>query len=275
MSLKTLIKFAEKSFTLPDTCVRLRHCLDDPKTDLDDAAAIIAVDPSMSAKVLKLANSALFRFPSQIETIPKAISVLGGEAAYNISIVETANNAFSKIQANNIDFAAFWNKAIMSGVLAKSLAQQVQMRGSERYFALGILQTLSELLVAAKLPEKYAEYLADESAELALIKQQALFRFSFAHCSGHVCKAWGLPQSIYQPLIRQSSPPQDRLSQEDSVMYITMAMLSAYQHDLSFKELPRFNTQALSCLDLSDDDYDMVLNFAKIETFKIAQLTKS
>ena len=88
------IEYATQSFTLPDICLRLRNVLDDPRSDMDDIAALISIDPSLTAKLLRLANSALFRFPSQIESITKAVSVIGGEALYNLVLAETANIAF-------------------------------------------------------------------------------------------------------------------------------------------------------------------------------------
>jgi HD-like signal output (HDOD) protein len=272
MSIKTLTKFATKSFTLPDTCVRLREKIDDPRASADDIGAIISVDPSLSAKVLKLANSALFRFPSQIETVPKALGVIGGEAAYNISIAETANIAFQKFKDAPIDFNAFWHQAVMFGLVAKSMAQQAQLRGSERFFALGILQALSELLVAIKFENKYERYLADQRIILPLIKQHEYFNFTFAQCSGHICEAWGLPESLTNPLQRQCFPPTERLNQVDSVMYASMALLYADSVEIKLNDLPRINEQALETLELSDEDYDMVLNFAKLETTKIASL---
>lgn len=222
--------------------------------------------------MLKLANSALFRFPSQVETVAKALSVIGGEAAYNVSIAETANIAFHKFKDAPIDFDAFWRQAVMFGLVAKSMAQQAQLRGSERFFALGILQALSELLVGIKYEAKYEKYLADESITIPLIKQQKYFNFTFAQCSGFICEAWGLPASLTLPLQRQCFPPTERLNQVDGILYSTMALIYADSVKLNLSELPKINQQALCVLDLSQEDYDMVLNFAKLESVKIANL---
>jgi HD-like signal output (HDOD) protein len=168
MSLAPLIKYANKSFTLPDTCVRLRQLLDDPRSGAREMAQVMSFDPSLSAKVLRLANSALFRFPSQITSVPKALSIIGGEAAYNISMAETANLAFKSFSSSLLDFDKFWEKSVLTGIIARSIAQQIQERGSERYFVMGILIHLSELVCATKLDEKYEQYLAKDSESLPL-----------------------------------------------------------------------------------------------------------
>ena len=56
------VEYATQSFTLPNICLRLRDVLDDNRSDMDDIARLIGIDPSLTAKILKMANSALFRF---------------------------------------------------------------------------------------------------------------------------------------------------------------------------------------------------------------------
>ncbi|MBF7072071.1 HDOD domain-containing protein [Glaciecola sp. MH2013] len=275
MSIKPLVKFASKSFTLPDTCVNLRAALDDPKKDLTDIAQLIAVDPSLSAKILKLANSALFRFPSQIETVSKALNVIGGEAAYNISIAETANIAFKTFNTSVMNFSEYWNNAVMCGVIAKSIAQQKQSRGSERFFVLGILQGLSELIVASKHADKYKSFQNDLEAKAPLVKQKDYFGFTFPQCSGQIIQEWKLPQSLVLPLQKLAHPPSEKLQLEESILYVAIAMAICEQKDYELDDLPGFNKQALDTVSLSDDDYDMILNYSRLETSKIANLINS
>lgn len=77
MEKQKLLNFATRSFSLPDICLRIREVLDDNRSDAQDIGRLIALDPSLTAKILKLANSALFRFPSQVDSIGKAVSVIG------------------------------------------------------------------------------------------------------------------------------------------------------------------------------------------------------
>ena len=275
MPIKPLVKFASKSFTLPDTCVNLRVALDDTKKDLTDIAQLISVDPSLSAKILKLANSSLFRFPSQIETVPKALNVIGGEAAYNISIAETANIAFKKFNSSSIDFAEYWQKAVMCGVMAKSIAQQAQSRGSERFFVLGILQGLSELIVASKYPEAYTKYKNDPEISAPLAKQMKHFGFTFPECSGHIIEEWKLPQSLFIPLKGLKHPSIGHINLEESIVYIAMAMCECEGKDINFDILPQINPLAKETVGLSDEDYDMIINYSRMETSNIANLINS
>ncbi|MFW8590456.1 HDOD domain-containing protein [Glaciecola sp. 2405UD65-10] len=270
MSMMPLIKYANKSFTLPDTCVKIRQLLDDPMSSSDDIAQIISLDPSLAAKVLKLANSALFRFPSQVTSVNKALGVIGGEAAYNITMAETANLAFKALSSEPIDFKAFWEKAVMQGLIARSIAQQIQNRGSERFFVMGILMNLAELICATKLQAGYKKYLDAKDTMLPLEAQRAAFGFTFCHCSGRILESFQLPANLHETLTQLTLFPHQQLSLDESVLYMAAAMAEKKEGKalLSHED---FNLQATQSIGLNDYEYDIIFEFAQSETFKIAQ----
>ena len=147
-----IARVASQSFTLPDICERIRSMLDDGRSDLKDMSRFIALDPSLSSKLLKLANSPLFRFESQVDSLEKAINIIGGEALYNLIMAETASSAFEHFSSDVIDLKRFWLQSIYVALVAKHLAKMIKIRGSERFFLLGLLHNLGELLVAVQAP---------------------------------------------------------------------------------------------------------------------------
>lgn len=270
MSMMPIIKYANKSFTLPETCIKLRELLDDPKAGIQEMAQVMSVDPSLSAKVLKLANSALFRFTSQVTSVQKALSIIGGEAAYNISMAETANLAFKSFTSELLDFNTFWEKSVRTGLIAQTIAQQMQERGSERFFVMGILMNLSELVCATKLDKKYIKYLATLETDLPLESQRKLFGFTFSSCSGLILENWKLPDNLSKSLTMLSLFDHQQLGKDESILYMasTMATRNAGQELLSN---PSLNHQAIQTIGLNDYEYDIILQFAQSETNKIAQ----
>ncbi|MFC4700256.1 HDOD domain-containing protein [Glaciecola siphonariae] len=273
MSTAPIVKFASKSFTLPNTCVRLRGILDDPSSDIEDMAKVMSLDPSLSAKVLKLANSALFRFPAQVSSVPKALSIIGGEAAYNISMAETANLAFKSFESAQINFDRFWHKAVLNGLIAKALAQQKQIRGSERYFVLGILQNLSELVCATRLPEKYAIYKEIQHEKLPLQAQKDVFGFTFPECSGLILESWHLPDTLSGPLKELTLEHVPSQGFDASLLYIAQAM-SHLEQGRDIRKHPAVDIRPLDEIGLKEDDYDIILEFALAESLKIAATLK-
>lgn len=270
MSTELIVRYAALSFTLPDTCVRIRSLLDDPASSSEDIAKVMSVDPSLSAKVLKLANSALFRFQSEVATVQKALQVIGGEAAYNISIAETANLAFKSFSSEQLNFDAFWKRAVLNGVIAKSIAQQRQVRGSDRYFVIGILHSLSELICATQLPQQYADYKGKSKDSVPFAAQQEMFGFTFAECSGDILQTWNLPETVYQPLASFKLTAHALSYFEQAVIFLTTAMVSLDTADTLFdhEEIP---SVIFDTIGLKQDEYVIIYDYARAEAEKIAK----
>lgn len=271
MSLTPIVKYANKSFTLPDTCVRLRLVLDDPRSSIEDMAQVMSVDPSLCAKLLKLANSALFRFPSQVTSIKKALNVIGGEAAYNISMAETANLAFKSFTTEILDFEKFWEKSVRTGLIARSIAQQINERGSERFFVMGILMNLSELVCATRLEMKYMKYLERDDVSMPLEMQRKVFGFTFSACSGRILESWKLPENLHAAMTTLSLFDHQQLGKEESILYMA-ATMAEKECGQTLLESPNLNMQAVQCIGLNDYEYDIINEFALSETSKIAQV---
>lgn len=244
MPLKKYVKYATHSFSLPSVCIRLRELLDDYRTDADDIARLINLDPSLSAKLLRLANSALFRFPSPIESIAKAVSVVGGEALYNLVVAETSRTAFASFSSHQIDLDEFWEISVYVGVLAKLLAKEAGIRGAERYFVMGLLHNFAELVIAKHNPPTYQHYLETVDKGDAQVAQKGVYGFYFTECSAAILESWRLPMTLWQPISRMHS-----LKVVMTETEIT-CLASARLIGLSRKAPEQFVAVQMQCVDL-------------------------
>lgn len=272
MALDKLVSYAANSFTLPDVCLRLREVLDDKRSDAEDIARLISVDPSLTAKILKLANSALFRFPSQVDSIARAVNVIGGEALYNLAVAETANNAFSHFESHLINREQHWHRSVYCGMAAKYLARHVRMRGSERFFVMGILSNLSELVVAKCDPENYQLYLNTESDLLPWEKQQLVFGYDFAHLSGMIMERWQLPLQLFYPVRLlhnvQKQSKESEIALLACAQRVTIQQLSQERHP----NIELFTAAIAHSLKVEGEAIGNAVSFANHETNKIASL---
>lgn len=271
MSLENYASFAAQSFTLPDICLRIREILDDHRSDSDDIARLIAVDPSLTAKILKLANSALFRFPSQIDSISKAVSVIGGEALYNLVVAETATTAFKAFDTPYVDLDSHWQTSVYTGVVAKRLAKLAGRRGSDRFFVNGILLNLSELVAAKYNSRLYSEYL-QHTKGAPWSRQQAVFGFDFAHLSGLIMEKWQLPMPLYYPV--QHLHNVKKQSQEQDIALLACALrvtICQIRPEMS-KEIDPVPPALNSIIPLAYEQMDDVVAYADKEAEKISSL---
>ncbi len=85
---------ANGSFALPDACFKIRALMEDETSCVEDFASVISIDPSLTSRLLQIANSAIYSFRGEISTISRAITIIGTQAIYNMMLVDVASTAF-------------------------------------------------------------------------------------------------------------------------------------------------------------------------------------
>ena len=111
-------------FVLPDTCLKIKQIIDNKISDLDEIAELISLDPSLASRLLKLANSALYNFPSQVDSVSKAVLLLGEVQVYNLVVAYGATEAFATVKPEALDLDRFREQSIHCALIAKFLAHK-------------------------------------------------------------------------------------------------------------------------------------------------------
>lgn len=270
-----IARVASQSFALPEICLRIRTMLDDQYSDLQDIGDYVAMDPSLSSKLLKLANSPLFRFESQVDSIAKAINIIGGEALYNLVMAETARSAFEHFSSDVIDLDRFWKQSIYAALVAKHLAKIAQIRGSDRFFLLGLLHNLGELLVAVQAPDlakKCCEY--DEKISPWKLQQQIL-GFNYANCSASLLEFWSLPSQLYLPVMNLHNENKALANKEVAIIYTAARAAVAMSQDDLYTLSQMINPLVMSYLKLDEEDLQDAVKFSQMEAEAVLRIMRA
>ncbi|MBU3004069.1 HDOD domain-containing protein [Paraglaciecola arctica] len=265
INLSEITRIAGQSFALPDICVRIRSMLDDDQSDLEDIGRLIALDPSLSSKLLKLANSPLFRFESQIDSLAKAINIIGGEALYNLVMAETASSAFEHFSSDVIDLKRFWLQSIYAALVAKHLAKMVKIRGSERFFLLGLLHNLGELLVAVQAPNLAIDCSQYDKKTSPWKLQRQVLGFDYANCSAKLMEYWRLPSQLYIPVMDLHDENKALQNKDIAIIYTAVRASVAMTHDNLYSASQLITPLVLKYLKLDQEDLNDAVKFASME----------
>ena len=238
MKISDVVNSATSTYALPQVCHKLRATLDKEDSTSDDIADVIATDPMLIAKLLRLANSASFRFSQQVETVGKAVTVLGGEAIYNLVIAESMSCAKNQFKSSLLDTEQIWLDSLFRGVLAKHIAKNNRVRGTERFFVLGLMSRLSEMVIAAHFGTHYERYLEHKVLSLPWHAQRAEFGFTFAKANGAICKLWGLPAKIVDPLSSIFSIVNKNLDNDARTLQLAIKLSFYHYGNLGFPDTP-------------------------------------
>ncbi|WJG10214.1 HDOD domain-containing protein [Aliiglaciecola sp. LCG003] len=266
---------ASTSFVLPDICLRIREMLDDHNSDAEDIADLVSLDPSLAAKLLKLANSPLFRFRSQVDNIAKAVNILGGEALYNLVMAETAKDAFQHFSNDNMDLNRFWKQSLYTGLIAKHIAKLLRVRGSERFFLLGLLHNLAELVVTKESPEKALLCLPSETGIAPWALQQKVLGFTYAQCSSQILQMWQLPVQISLPLADIHHEDKALKNKEIAILYCAARLGYGLAFDLGNELMASLSTDILKSAAISDEILQDAVKFSQQEIGKMMTIFNS
>jgi len=216
---------ASEIFVLSDSFIRIKELIDDEASTIDDIADVILLDPALAGTILKLANSSFFNYPGKIDTISKAVLVLGITEVYNLVIAYFTTDAFKSLSADPEYLEAFWEQTVDCALIIKFLGYQLQIPNSERLFILGLLHNLGELIVQQFMPAKVEACYHVSTLELPWHKQKEILNFSYGDCSGDLLKLWQLPYSLIEPIRNQDEDNFEYSSIETQLLYVSKRIM--------------------------------------------------
>lgn len=270
------IEYAEKAsdiFVLSDSFIRIKELVDNESSTIDDIADVILIDPALSASILKLANSSIFNYPGKIDTISKAVLVLGITEVYTLVIAYFATDAFKSLSTDADYLEEFWERSVDCALLLKYLGERLNMPNTERLFLTGLLHNIGELVVKQFLPEQLPLCVITRPNNLFVGKQKAIFDFTFGECSAELLKLWQLPFSIIEP-IRYQDDNTPLMSGESKLLYIAKRLMI---RNLLFEntEIESFvPLELLVDLNITDDLLEDAKAFCNMERFSILSILK-
>ena len=121
-----MVKLLEDSDNLvspPDIWYRFNETVHDPKSSISDVADIVKTDPSLVANILKIVNSPYYGIFKKVDTISRAVTILGIDDMYNIVTAVSAVNVFSKIASDIVKPATFWRHSFCTEILSRKVAK--------------------------------------------------------------------------------------------------------------------------------------------------------
>lgn len=222
---ETALDYAKKATelcVLPDVYLRLKEVLDDETSTFEDIAQIILLSPVLSSTLLKIANSALFNFPREIDSISKSLSILGLQQVRSLVNTYGLTKAFAGIDPNVIDLDKFWEISVDSALIAKFLAKKNKVKNTESIFLSGLLHNVGELAMLATAPKKVQYCESYDKEQTPWQRQEDVFGFTFSDCTAELLNLWDIPESIIKPIREHNLAFQQDLDDISTILYIAI-----------------------------------------------------
>ena len=195
--------------TLPDVVARVMQIVSNPLTTAEDLNQVISMDPALTFKILRLANSAFYGFPREITTITQAVTTLGFNTIRNLALsVSVHKMMFADRERGLFSYRDFWKHCVAVGVCSRILARRIGYKSDENAFTAGLLHDIGKSLLERM---DHASFLAAiemsraQSRPLWLVEQE-LLGVDHAVIGGRLAEIWNLSQDLRVAIERQNQP---------------------------------------------------------------------
>ncbi|WP_303850128.1 HDOD domain-containing protein [Seleniivibrio woodruffii] len=184
--------------SFPDVYYKIKDVLSNPTSSASHMADVVEKDTSLSAKLLKIVNSAFYSFPSRIDSIRRAITIIGTKELGTLAVGISAIEAFKGIPTEFTNMRKFWRHSIACGVFARLLGVHIDDVSTERLFVSGLMHDIGRLVIFRALPEESAYTLfmsCKLQKPLADIEYEVL-GFDHADVGGALLEKWKFPTQL-------------------------------------------------------------------------------
>lgn len=196
--LEEFIRGAARLPVLPKVTLRLLKALDTPQVSAQEIAGIIEAEPSMSARLLKLANSSFYSQRGRISQISRAVTVLGSKTIRSFALAVWTHTL--QAQARNSDelrlMAPLLAHGLATAVAARTLAERVDPDQGEDCFMAGLLHDIGRVALVAQLGAEYQTGIVDpaQGGGMLLHEREAeILGFDHRVLGAALLASWALP----------------------------------------------------------------------------------
>src|SRR3569623_952543 len=147
LSPKELVTGAIELASLPEVFLRVNEMIDSPRYSAADIGHVISRDPGLTTRLLKIANSAIYNFPSQIDTVSRAITIIGTHELRDLILATSVTRILNSLPIDLIFLYVFSRHSVCCGRAALNLAAQRCDPLVLGFFVAGLLHDICSLLI--------------------------------------------------------------------------------------------------------------------------------
>ncbi|MCF6354248.1 MAG: HDOD domain-containing protein [Candidatus Polarisedimenticolaceae bacterium] len=264
MSAEILVKDLNNLVALPQAYLQISQMINSPRHSALDIGKIIAQDTDLSARLLRIVNSAFYGIPVPIETISRAVTIVGTSDLHDLVLATSACRMFKDIPGELMDMGEFWGMSVYTGIVASTLAERCNILHCERLFVQGMLHDIGRLPIYLRLPEQARDILLATNGDYDILSatEQEILGFTHTEVGALLTRDWKLPESI-QTVTHYHHQPElaAEYKIETSLIHISSILAECETLDESTDEiLARVNPYAWQITGLTQQDVESVLD---------------
>lgn len=255
-----LVDDAGPLLSLPELVLKVNDMVNRDDTSATDIAAVIGQDPALATRILMVANSPMYASSRQIDTISRAVTILGTKQIRDLILSASAAKVFKGIPNDVISVEDFWHHSLYCALLARALAEMSKRVNAETMFTAGLLHDIGHLVMFNRVPEQSAAAIlltiqGDADRDLFDAEREVL---GFTHCDvgASLAERWHLPEVLMVCIAYHHHPAQaPRFADAVAHVHIANAIASLpYSDTPAADDLRRVDANAWTMAGIAPED---------------------
>ena len=227
MSAEALITNHTELTSLPDIVMQINDMVNDPSCSVADIGNLVSQDTGLTARILKIVNSPFYGFPSEVDTVSMAITIIGVRQLRDLVFSTCVVGKYRNIPEDLLNPDYFWQHSIGCALAARNIAIRIKLPNSERMFTNGILHDIGQLMMCIAAPEQVRQLLelARDTGQPIEEFEQAVFGFTHGDVGAAIVRKWRLPEAFIEPIQLHATPTRaTKYTSETAIIHLANAV---------------------------------------------------
>ena len=274
-------KLADVNIKLPEVpsiVFELNEVIANPLSSADDIAQIVQKSPSMTAILLKIANSPFYGFPSKIDKISLAVTLIGTREISGLALGLSILSIFDKIPKKLLDMFSFLKHSVACGIISRMLASHKGISQTEQFFVSGLLHDLGRLILYCNFPEDFRNFLnlSRTTNKLLYEVERDYFGCNHSCVAKLLIKQWKLPISLENNIFYHHNPSEAPQPVPATLVHLADIITNGLGIGTSGERfVPPLDTEAWDGLGLSPTCFDIVIKQATHQFFALESMLEN
>jgi len=215
-----LVKGVKRLISLPEIYSKIETMIANGQYSNREFGKVISQDPALTVRLLQIVNSALFNFGGRVDTVSRAITLVGHDELKMLVVASSSAKIFGNFPTKLIDAVQLWRYSLLVGITCRLLAMKCNVLHPERLFIAGLLHDIGHLVIYSRLPEQSEEIIRQSADKPGYSRkiEQAILGFDYTDVNFQLAREWHFPESLQIALKYHHEPEQTSSYQLESAL---------------------------------------------------------
>ena len=262
-------KIAQKELKLPEIpsiVYELNDILSDPLSTADNLAQVVAKSPSLTAALLRIVNSSFYGFSAKIDTISRAVTIIGTREISSLALVICTLTIFKNIPKEILDMHSFLRHSFSCGLISRMLAANRNIPQTEQMFVAGLLHDIGRVIIYQYFPEQAKALLSRCISSEKIMHQEENTYLGCKHTdiSRYLLQAWNFPPILEDNIFYHHDPVAANEPVQAAIVHLADILVNGLGIGSSGERfVPPLDNEAWECLGLPPSSFEVIIRQAK------------